>query len=92
MYYKFYTKQFLKSFHRLCRSGTIGRVEVEDVVDMLASGTQLHATYRDHALRGDMRGYRECHIRGDVLLVYTIEKQKLVLILIDIGSHSSLFE
>lgn len=37
------------------------------------------------------RGYRECHILNDWLLIYKIEKEKLVLVLSRTGSHSDLF-
>ncbi len=91
MYLKFYTKQFQKSFNKILRSGKIKRDDVDFVVDILASGKSLDATYKDHALHGEYDGYRECHIRGDILLVYRIENKKLVLILFNIGTHSELF-
>ena len=91
MYIKFYTKQFQKSFNKILRSGKIKRKEVEFVVDILASGSLLDALYQDHSLAGEYQGYRECHIRGDILLLYKIEKQKLVLVLFDVGTHSELF-
>ena len=47
--------------------------------------------HRDHALKGDFKGYRECHIKPDVLLIYKIEKDVLILVLADIGSHTNLF-
>jgi len=46
---------------------------------------------RDHALSGEWHGYRECHIKGDLLLVYQIHDDVLVLVLVDIGSHPQLF-
>ena len=33
----------------------------------------------------------ECHIQHDLLLVYEIREAELVLLLIDIGSHTYLF-
>lgn len=91
MYLKFYTKQFQKSFNKFIRSGKIKRREIESVVDILASGSLLKSSYQDHALSGEYQGYRECHIRGNILLLYKIEGQKLVLVLFDIGTHSELF-
>lgn len=91
MYNKFYTKKFQKSAKKIVASGAIKRGEIEKVIDILASGKSLEIKYRDHALQGEYLGYRECHIRPDVLLVYKIEKQILVLILANIGSHSELF-
>ena len=91
MYIKFYSKQFQKSYNKTLRSGKIKRNDIDFVVDLLASGETLDPTYEDHALHGDYDGYRECHIRGDLLLVYKIENEKLVLILFDMGTHSELF-
>ena len=45
---------------------------------------------RDHALKGNWRGYRELHIDADWLLIYQIERDKLELILVRSGSHDSL--
>ena len=35
---------------------------LEDVVYILANGETLPPKYRDHPLKGDRRGYRDCHI------------------------------
>ena len=83
-------KNYKKSLDRVLKSGKISLVEIDIVIDILASGKKLPIRYKDHALKGDFFGYRECHIRGDVLLLYTIHKKELVLVLIDIGSHSQL--
>jgi mRNA interferase YafQ len=91
MYIKFYTKQFQKSYDKFLKSGKVKRSDVDFVVDLLASGKTLGTSFRDHALHGEYDGYRECHIRGNILLIYKIEEEKIVLILFDIGSHSELF-
>ena len=87
MYYRYYTKQFQKSLNRIISSGKIKRREVEDVVDILSRGHSLSSGYKDHSLNGELSKYRECHIQSDLLLIYKIEKENLILILIDIGSH-----
>lgn len=91
MYYKFYTTRFQKSLKKVLRSGRIKRQDVETVTDILASGDLLPAKFQDHPLHGDYEGFRECHIKFDLLLVYKIKDQKLILILFDIGTHSELF-
>ena len=90
MYHKHYTKRFQKSFKKVIYSGKITREEVELVVDMLVSGNKLISKYQDHSLHGSLAGLRECHIRGDILLLYEIKNKELVLVLINIGSHSEL--
>ena len=91
MYIKFYTKQFQKSFNKILRSGKIKRKDVDFVIDLIAIGDKLDPIYQDHGLSGEYQGYRECHIKFDLLLIYKIEDNKLVLVLFDIGSHSELF-
>lgn len=91
MYSLVYTKQYERSIKKLKHSGKFNESELESVIDSLAEGKRLNVVYRDHALRGEYEGYRECHIRGDLLLIYKIEHSKLVLLLVDIGSHSYLF-
>jgi mRNA interferase YafQ len=87
---KVYTKKFQKSLKKVLRSGKIKRKEVEDAITILASGATLGKTYKDHQLHGKKESYRECHIRGDLLLVYQIKNEELVIVLADIGTHSYL--
>lgn len=91
MYTKSYTKKFQKSYNKFLHSGKIKREDIDFVVDLLASGNRLDSTYQDHALHGEYDGYRECHIRGNILLIYRIENDKLILVLFNIGTHSELF-
>lgn len=91
MYYRHYTKRFQKSFKKVIRSGKIKKEEIELVVNILASGEKLAPKYQDHLLHGSLAGLRECHIKGDILLIYYIKNQELVLVLFDIGNHSELF-
>lgn len=60
-----------------------------DVVYNLLCDIKLEDKYKDHQLKGNMKDFRECHIKPDLLLVYMIEDN--VLKLVDIGSHSELF-
>jgi mRNA interferase YafQ len=51
----------------------------------------LVSKFRDHALTGDWKGYRELHISADWLLIYKIEEDTLTLVLTRTGSHDELF-
>ena len=64
---------------------------LNDVVDTLHQGKQLEAKYRDHGLSGTFKGFRECHIKRDWLLVYLIENDILTLTLVDTGTHADIF-
>ena len=55
----------------------------------LAESEELPESFRDHALIGNYRDCRECHLAGDWLLIYQRDAENLVLI--RTGSHSELF-
>lgn len=63
--------------------------KLKDVVKNLAEGVVLHERFRDHELKGNYVGMRECHIEPDWLLIYC--KNTVNLILSRTGSHSDLF-
>lgn len=64
---------------------------ITDVIDMLSQGETLPEKYKNHPLKGELNGYYDCHVLPDLVLIYKIEKEKLVLILFDIETHSNLF-
>lgn len=64
---------------------------LREAVNMLASGRRLDDKYHDHGLTGKYRGFRECHIEPDWLLVYRISQEALELFLFRTGTHSDLF-
>ena len=67
--------------------------KLTEVVNKLAHDEELDIKYRDHALVNNLRfkNCRECHIEPDWLLVYRKDDDKLILFLIETGSHSDLF-
>jgi len=65
--------------------------ELDEVVKTLSSEQPLLPKHNDHALKGNLVGYRECHIRPDWLLIYKKDKQILTLVLVRTGTHSDLF-
>lgn len=63
---------------------------LKPVLVALATDQPLDARYRDHDLSGDWAGYRECHIKPDLLLIYR-KPDEHVLQLVRMGSHAELF-
>lgn len=63
---------------------------MDEIIDKLANDESLPVKNQDHALTGNWKGYRECHIEPDWLLVYRKEEDKLILVLVRTGSHSDL--
>ncbi len=64
-------------------------LELQRVIELLTSKITLPTKYRDHNLIGNWTMYRECHVKNDVLLIYKIEKD--ILVLTRFGSHAKLF-
>lgn len=62
-----------------------------EVIQKLMGKIPLEAKYKDHDLKGDYEGCRECHIEPDWLLIYEYFDDVLVLSLTRTGSHSDLF-
>ncbi len=63
---------------------------MKTVIRLLSEGTVLPTEYRDHALSGNYKGFRECHIEPDWLLIYEINDDPLYLYLTRTGTHSEL--
>lgn len=90
-----YTKGFLKDWERLSRSGRYNMRQLKEVMLLLiANDEPLGPEWFDHPLQGDWNDHRECHIGGDFLLIYKIEKDKKadLIIFVATGTHSELFE
>lgn len=64
---------------------------LETLVEKLIHGIPLEEKNKDHELKGKFKGFRECHIQPDWLLIYLIEDEVLTLTLVDTGSHADLF-
>jgi len=84
-------KQFRRDYRREQKGPH--RTTVNDalaaVLDVLVADPPLDARLSDHALSGHWNGYRDCHIRPDLVLIY----QKIgtdVLRLMRLGSHAAL--
>lgn len=63
---------------------------LEEVILKLKDGIELDKKYHDHILKGNFKGFHECHIKPDWLLIYLIEDDILTLTLTNTGTHSDL--
>ena len=62
------------------------------VVGMLENDEPLPANLRNHLLNGDYKGYWECHINPDWLMLYEKDTEIRIISLYRTGTHSDLFE
>ena len=90
MYEVKFTAAYKKSYKLMKKRG-LDLSLLDAAVDTLRQGKQLDEKYRDHALAGKFKGFRECHIRPHWLLIYLIEDDILTLTLADTGSHADIF-
>ena len=65
--------------------------KLDDAVKLLRTGEPMPPQYRDHPLKGEWFGFRECHIEDDWILIYRIDKGELLLYLTRTGTHDDLF-
>jgi mRNA interferase YafQ len=83
------SSQYKKSIKRY-KNNKAFMQELIDVLELLVNEKTLPKKYKDHELKGNLKGIRECHIRADDLLLYFIIENE-TLKLVDIGSHAKIF-
>ena len=90
-----YAKSFAKDWERLSRSGRYDMTRLKEVMLLLiAADTPLGPEWRDHALKSEWSGYRECHVGGDFLLIYVLDAEASAsgtAVFVRAGTHSELF-
>ena len=85
-----WSTQFKKDYKLAIKRGW--NIDIlDETIRILASETVLPPKYNDHALTGNFKGFRECHVEPDWLLVYAVQKNVLTLTLFRTGTHSDLF-
>ena len=87
-----HTTAFRRDYRRESKGVLRGRLDalLRPVLTALAADEPLPHANRDHPLAGEWSDCRECHIRGDLLLVYRKPDDR-TLQLVRLGSHSELF-
>ncbi|MCK5320289.1 type II toxin-antitoxin system YafQ family toxin [Candidatus Parcubacteria bacterium] len=91
MYILKYSKQFKKDLKKCAKQNPKSINELKKILNLLILGKKLDDKHRNHRLKGQFKNCFECHARPDVLLIYKIEKQELMIFLLRISSHSNLF-
>jgi mRNA interferase YafQ len=85
------TSRFKRDYRRekSGRHGTKIDALLLEVLAMLAGDTPLPQRYFDHPLSGEWSGFRDCHLRPDLVLIYE-KPDAETLRLVRLGSHSEL--
>lgn len=63
---------------------------ITDTIAILKELDILPEKLKDHALKGDLKDFRECHIFGDLVIIY--KRNDTELHLYRIGRHQDLFK
>ncbi len=86
-----WTSQFKRDYKREGKGQHRATLDVDlfPVVDTLANDQLLEPRYRDHALTGEWKDYRDCHIKPDLVLIYQ-KPDDDTMRLVRLGSHSEL--
>lgn len=80
-------KSFIKEYKKLSLQL---QDEVDKILTKLENGEKLESKYKDHALKGNLSGLRDCHIKHDLVLFYKLNEYELILTALRINSHSEL--
>ena len=93
MYSVSFTSQYRKCYKLLLRRG-YDMSKLDKTILLLMSGNPMPLKYKDHPLKGNFKGQRECHVDGlpDWLLTYKKDSGRLILLLTGTGTHADLFE
>ena len=84
------TKQFEGDYRLMVKRGKDIQ-KLKTIMRQLVNQQTLESKYHDHALRGNLRGHRDCHLEPDWILMYRIDKDLEEITFVRTGSHADLF-
>lgn len=83
-----FQRQFEKDIKKIKKRGKEFE-KLKNIMTLLIKKKPLPIKNLNHKLKGNFKGYWECHIESDWLLIY--KKTSIEIIFIRTGSHSDLF-
>lgn len=83
------TSQFKKDLKRYKHKTEVIN-KLETILKILAQGSPVPEENRPHLLTGNYKGYMECHVENDTLLIWW-DKDTDIVKLVRFGTHSELF-
>lgn len=85
------SKDFTKALRKLKQSGKFKEAKLQEALRLLKIGNPLPAQYNDHQLHGDLGTVRECHVAGDIVLLYKRNDELCIITLADVGTNHQIF-
>ncbi|PWB00262.1 type II toxin-antitoxin system YafQ family toxin [Duncaniella muris] len=83
------SSQYKKDYKRF-RNNSKKVMELKEILNRLANEEPIPEKHNPHMLTGDYKGYMECHIESDFLLIW-FDPDTDQIDLVRLGSHSELF-
>jgi len=85
------TSKFKKDYKRELkgRHKTNLQLDLINLVTLLANDEELDSRYCDHALSNNWKGYRDCHLKPDLIVIYR-KIGDYIIQLVRMGSRSNL--
>jgi mRNA interferase YafQ len=84
------TNQFKRDVKRAEKRGK-DMASLKAMLERLIEGDPLPPECKDHPLRGDFAGSRDCHVAPDWVLIYTLTENGAHVRFERTGTHSDLF-
>ena len=86
-----YGTKFVRDL-KLAKKRGLNLDDLRVITNTLQEGKSLPEKCKDHALKGNYKGFRECHINPDWLLIYKRKETIKIISLYRTGTHSDLFK
>jgi len=84
------TSQFKKDVKRAGKRGK-NLAKLRAALELLIDGGPLPMEFKDHPLRGNFAGSRDCHLEPDWVLIYTLTENDTHVRFERTGTHGDLF-
>lgn len=86
-------KGFEKDIIELKKSGKYNDEifnEIKSIIEKLQHNDPISQIYRRHKLVGDLKGYEALHIQGDLVMIFKIKDDELILVML--GKHTKVYK
>lgn len=86
--------EVFNSFKRCAKKHYLHLISTEwaEVITCLVNRTTLPEKYKDHQLTGNLKDFRDCHVKNDLVLLYRISEDDGTLELHYFDTHSEVFK
>lgn len=84
-----YENSFKKDYKKLVKQNFDDQL-LKNALEYLIDDKPLPKVYNNHPLKGDYKGYFDCHLKADCILVY--KKSDTKIFLLRIGTHGNIFK